>query len=266
MIVDDEPLARRGVISRLQCNPDVAVVGEAENGIQGLRLVKQTRPDVLFLDVKMPGMGGLEFAAQLIEEPIPYIIYLTAFDRYALQAFQVRALDYLLKPIDNDRFQDAVDRARKFVIWREQSEVTASRTPEPGKPTRHFTVRSGGRSVLIDAYEIDWIEALGDYARLHIGGESYLLRDSMDSLDRKLDQKMFLRIHRRTIIRLDLIRELVCLTNSDARIRLKDGTELRVSRTFRERLQKAMSSMNGGVRRGLAHERLVAKSRNASRR
>jgi two-component system LytT family response regulator len=240
VVVDDEPLARRGVIARLENHADIEVVGEAENGIEGLRLVAKTNPDLLFLDVKMPGMGGLELAAQLKQEPVPYIIYLTAFDRYALQAFQVRALDYLLKPIDDDRFQDAVERARQFLTWREESDPKNNKSSGSGPP-RQLSVRAGKRTILIRVCDIEWVDACGDYARLHIGERSYLVRESMERLIEKLDQARFLRIHRRTIIRVDQIKELVCLTNRDARIRLINGIELRVSRTFRKGLEDAIT-------------------------
>ncbi|ALN80736.1 LytR/AlgR family response regulator transcription factor [Lysobacter antibioticus] len=233
-VVDDEPLARSGVIARLASCSDVMVDGEYADGPSALVGLEQRRPDLVFIDVQMPGMTGLEVLAALPPTCRPLAILLTAHDSFAVQAFALNAVDYLLKPVDELRFAEALERARRLLAW--HAGGTAAQTPggavaEPAWPTR-FSVRVGRRSLFVATADIDWIEADGDYVSLHADGRVYLLRESLHHLATRLDPACFVRIHRSTIVRVDRIAELQAQTNRDAMLRLHDGTPLRVSRTY----------------------------------
>ncbi|MFC5436639.1 LytR/AlgR family response regulator transcription factor [Rhodanobacter umsongensis] len=247
LVVDDEPLARRGVIKRLAAHNDMQVVGEAGDGKAALSAILDTTPDLVFMDVQMPGMGGLEALGTLSPRERPMTIFLTAYDQFALRAFEVQALDYLLKPIDDERFAEALDRSRETLATR-RGRSTASGlqmllAAQRGTPdyASRFAVRIGNRVAFIDAADIDWIEAMGDYAGLHVGSKVYLLRERLHQLSRRLDPTQFMRIHRSTIVRVNRIAEMEALSNRDSLLRLHDGTPLRASRTYGEALRAALA-------------------------
>lgn len=241
LIVDDEPLARRGVLLRLQKFKDIEIVGECGDGSSAVEKILELTPDVVFLDVQMPGMDGFEVLRALPKEDLPGVIFLTAYERHALRAFEVHALDYLLKPVDDERFAVAVDRARKLVDSSSKTRLTERILQMLGRNSEkyvsRFTVRTGSRIQIVLAEDTEWISAAGDYAELHVRGRSHLLRETMTSLEQKLDPARFLRIHRSRIVRIDCIVELRGIENREYIVKLRDGSEHRSSRTYAERLE-----------------------------
>ncbi|WP_426690505.1 LytR/AlgR family response regulator transcription factor [Rhodanobacter ginsengiterrae] len=236
LIVDDEPLARAGVRARLEAHADVSVLGECGDGATALAFLHTQSPDLLFIDVEMPGLSGLEVIEALSLEQRPLTVLLTAYEQFALRAFELRALDYLLKPVDDERFADALDRARDTLALR-RGELPGAQAP---RYVTRFEVRLGHRLRLVDADDVDWIEAQGDYAGLHANGQLHLLRESLQRLGGRLDPARFARIHRSTIVRLDRVAEMQPLSNRDHLLRLRDGTVLRVSRTCVDALRAAL--------------------------
>lgn len=236
-IIDDEPLARLAVRARLQAHPEFVIVAEYGDGDDAAAGLPDLRPDLVFLDVEMPGKGGLAVLAGLPPAARPMAILLTAYDHFAVQAFALAALDYLLKPVDDDRFDEALERARHTHAYRRRQGDAPAPPPEP-PPV--FTVKVGARTVIVDSADIDWIEADGDYATLHVAGKAYLLRERLHALASRLDPAHFQRIHRGAIVRLDRVSELRALTNRDALLRLRDGSAMRVSRTYMAALMNAL--------------------------
>ncbi|HEX8816482.1 MAG TPA: LytTR family DNA-binding domain-containing protein [Terriglobales bacterium] len=242
LIVDDEPLARRGVLLRLRRFKDVEIVGECADGTSAVRKIRELAPDVVFLDVQMPGMDGFEVLRALPKESLPRVIFLTAYEQHALRAFEVHALDYLLKPVDDERFSAAVDRVRELtnsaskVRMSERILQMLGRTAQ--EYTSRFTVRNGSRLQIVLVDHIDWIGAAGDYAELHVRGRSHLLRETMQALEQKLDPADFLRIHRSRLIRTACVTELRSIDNREYIIRLSDGSEHRSSRTYSDQVEK----------------------------
>jgi two-component system LytT family response regulator len=238
MVVDDEPLARDGVRVRLATHRDVCLVGEAADGDTAIQAINRLRPDLVFMDVQMPSLSGIDALRRVDPDARPLAILLTAYDNFAVTAFELHALDYLLKPIDDQRFREALDRART-ALRRRASEVHA----EPANAwAERFSVRVGQRIAVVEANDIDWIEANDDYAGLHVGSRVYLLREPLHQLSHRLDPRRFLRIHRSTIVRLDRVAELEALSNRDCLIRLRDGTPLRASRTYVDHLHAALAA------------------------
>ena len=236
-IVDDEPLARRGVRARLAAFPELKIVAECPDGEAAVDAIRNQAPDLVFLDVQMPGMTGFDVLKELSGTPLPTVIFLTAYDTYALRAFDVHALDYLLKPIDDERFTAAVQRAvRQLSLENAASLESRLRSlldeQQEGTFTERFAVKTGRRVVFVHADEIDWIEAAGDYASLHVGKKTHLVRETLQNLEKRLDPARFMRIHRSTIVAADRIHEMEALPNHEFRVRLADGTELRASRTY----------------------------------
>jgi two-component system LytT family response regulator len=248
LIVDDEPLARRGVRLRLQTFKDVEVVGECGDGASAVEKILELSPDVVFLDVQMPGMDGFEVLRALPRESLPAVIFLTAHEEHALRAFEVHALDYLLKPVDDERFGAAVRRARQVgdadsKVQMAERLLQMLERDSLRYPSR-FPVRMGPRIQVVLTDDIEWIAAAGDYAELHSGGRCYLLRETMNSLEEKLDPTRFLRIHRSRILRVERIRELRGIDNREYLVKLSDGSEHRSSRTYADRLDDWLSSRN----------------------
>ncbi len=234
VIVDDERLARKRVRRLLEAEPDVAVVGEYANAREALERLDGARADLLFLDIQMPGMDGFELLERLGAGTIPAVIFVTAYEQYAVRAFDVRARDYLLKPFDKSRFREAVQRARDT--------VTRSIAPEeynrPAIAKREAVlVRTAGRARFVNVKEIDWIESGDNYARLHVGPETHLVRETMAALESHLPVTRFVRIHRSTIVNIERIVEFQQWFNGDYQVLLKGGNKLRMSRTYRERIQ-----------------------------
>jgi len=246
LIVDDEPLARRGVALRLKRFKDVEVVGECGDGPSAVEKIVELAPDVIFLDVQMPGMDGFEVLRALPREDLPMVIFLTAYEQHALRAFEVHALDYLLKPVDDERFGTAMQRARQVMDAdckiQMAERIVHLLEERPGRYVSRFPVRVGSRIQVVLTDDIEWIAAAGDYAELHCGGRCHLLRETMNALELKLDPLQFLRIHRSKIVRVGRVRELRAIDNREYLVTLSDGSEHRSSRTYADRLEDWLSS------------------------
>ena len=236
VIADDEPLARLAVKVRLARHGAFELVGEFGDGASAHDGMVALRPDLVFLDVEMPGKSGLDVLAALPPAQRPMAILLTAYDGFAVQAFELAALDYLLKPVDDERFDEALDRARQAFPYRRQGHAAAPAAPRP----LTFSVRAGSRTVLVPVAQIERIEADGDYATLHANGKTWLMRERLHNLAMQLDPRQFHRVHRSSIVRLDMIAEWCSLKNRDAMLRLRDGSVLRASRSYMPALAEAL--------------------------
>jgi two-component system LytT family response regulator len=246
VIVDDEVLAREGLRSIAQKDPDLRVIAECSNGTQAVETIRAMRPELVFLDIQMPEVDGFGVLNQLKRDPLPYIIFVTAYDQYAVRAFDVHALDYLLKPVDEERFARALERAKPVLHsdseWMSRivhflQEVEA----EQNRYSARFVIKEEGRIFFVNTSEIDWIEAKGNYALVHAGKKSHLIREAMNSLEGQLNPHKFFRIHRSTIVNIERIREMQPLFHGDCRITLHDGTKLLMSRRFRDKLRTHLS-------------------------
>ena len=253
VVVDDEPLARDGVKLHLSKEPDVVVAGEAADGRRAVTLITATKPDLVFLDVQMPGMTGLEVVQEVGPEHMPATIFATAYDHYAVKAFDVAALDYLLKPFDDERFEQALDRARQTLTARGIEELQgrlsallqhAAGTPPPVPAQPRYLERIGvemrGQMRIVPVDRIDFISASGSYAEIHAGEDTYFIREQMQTLEERLDPDRFFRIHRSAIVRLDRIDTLLFNAGGDYAVRLHDGRHLRVSRNRWEELAQRL--------------------------
>jgi len=236
VLIDDEPLARLAVKVRLARRDGFALAGEFGDGASAYEGIIALKPDLVFVDVEMPGKTGLEVLAALPSAQRPMAILLTAYDSFALQAFELAALDYLLKPVDDERLDEALDRALQAFPYRGQGRAAAPSAPA----LRSFSVRVGARTVLVPVADVERIEADGDYATLHANGKTWLVRERLHNLALQLDPRQFQRVHRSSIVRLDMVAELSALTNRDALLRLRDGTVLRASRSYMPALAEAM--------------------------
>ena len=246
LIVDDEPLARRGVVLRLRKFRDVEIVGECGDGQSAVERILERSPDVVFLDIQMPGMDGFDVLRALPIESLPAVIFLTAYEQHVLRAFDFHALHYLLKPVDDTRFATAVARARDLVDFKSRTDMAQRILKMLDRATdgymSRFTVQTGSRIQIIVAEEVEWIGAAGDYVELHANGRSFLLRETMTSLEQRLDPAKFLRIHRSRIVQSRGIQELRPIENREFTVRLSDGSEHRSSRTYADRLERWLSS------------------------
>lgn len=251
LVVDDEPFARERVRRLLSNEPDVEIVGEAGDGASAISEIKKTKPDLLFLDVQMPGKNGFEVLENLQPEETPVVIFLTAFDQYAVRAFESAALDYLLKPFDEERFQKSVERARKQLERPAAEAAENFNSPKleeaRGEPfgtkdgfLERVLVKKGGRVFFFKADEIEWVEAYGNYVRLHFAAATYLLRETISNLETRLDPQKFVRVHRSGLVNLEKIRELQPVFGGRARLLLSGGAELSVSRRYNRKLSKML--------------------------
>jgi two-component system LytT family response regulator len=241
-ILDDEPLARLALRTRLAQRPGFDLVAEYGDGDSAASGLAAVRPDLVFVDIDMPGKTGLDVLAGLPRTARPMAILLTAYDGFALQAFELAAIDYLLKPVDDERFEEALERAQRAFPYRCAGAAPSAFPAAERTRTwiNNFTVRVGNRIVLVDSADVERIEADGDYATLHAQGKTYLVRERLQALALRLDPSMFQRVHRSSIVRLDRVVELRALTNRDALLRLRDGTLLRASRTYMPALVQAL--------------------------
>src|SRR5262245_20823637 len=244
LIVDDEPLARERIVDMLAGDAEVDIIGECGDGLAAVAAIESHRPDLIFLDVQMPELDG--FGVLEVIEATPVIIFVTAYDQYALRAFEVHALDYLLKPFERERFDKALQRAKHQIereragaVNRELAELLADLKSRP-KPIERLVIKAGGRVFFLRVDEIDWIEAAANYVKLHAGKEAHLLRETINGLAAKLDPDKFLRIHRSIIVNLDRVKELQPWFHGDYVVVLQDGTQLTSSRNFREQLRKLL--------------------------
>ncbi|HEX8150756.1 MAG TPA: LytTR family transcriptional regulator DNA-binding domain-containing protein [Pyrinomonadaceae bacterium] len=246
IIVDDVELARERIKILLE-DPEVEVVAECANGREAVRAIGSLKPDLVFLDVQMPKVGGFEVVEAVGVEEMPAVIFVTAYDEYALRAFEVNAVDYLLKPFDRERLNKAVARAKRAVGRRAPGEIEErlrrllEEVRGGPKYLRRIPVKSARDTTLIPTERIDWVSAAGHYLELHAGGETHLVREQLSRLEAKLDPEQFVRIHRSVIVNLDRIKSLHPLFNGDHVAVLKNGQELNVSRTYHEKLMKLLT-------------------------
>ena len=232
LVVDDEPLARSNILHLLRENPEVEILGECESAAAALEKIRAQKPDLLFLDVRMPEYDGFDILEMLGADAPSAVIFVTAYDQYALKAFDMGALDYLLKPFNNARFARALDRARERIAHRREGPARMER----------FTIKTAGHVLFLPVADVDWIEAADYYASLHVGGKTHLLRRSMNELESDLDPAQFCRIHRSTIVNLARVRELRFDSEAEYELVLADGTKLRLSRRYRKDLQARLGA------------------------
>ena len=260
LIVDDESLARRGLKHRLDDAADIEVVGEARNGREALKMIAEQQPDLVFLDIQMPGVNGFEVVQQLDVETMPIILFLTAYDEYAVKAFEVNALDYILKPIDEERLRQVLDKVRKNLSQKralkqkrlllelvstisgeqvssledlESKEVKDLVHKEPPR----LAIRDGGKTTWVNQEDIEWIDAAGDYMCIRAKGVTYIMRMTMKNLEKELDPGILQRIHRSTIINIHQVKEMESHINGEYFLTLESGHKAKLSRTYKDKLK-----------------------------
>lgn len=246
MVVDDEPLAREKIREMAKDDPDVEIVGECANGEEAVRLIHELAPDLLLLDVEMPEADGFHVIEQLTPSQVPLVIFVTAYDRYAVRAFEVHAFDYLLKPFDRERFSAALGRAKEQ-IRRERnggldSRILALLEQLQGEPKylERLVVKNAGRVFFLETSDIEWVEAEGNYVSIHTPSKTHLLRETISNLEARLDPRRFVRIHRSTLVNVTRIQELQPWTHGDYYVILRDGTRLTASRNYRDNLESVL--------------------------
>jgi len=260
LIVDDEALARRGLKHRLQPISDIEVVAEARNGREALKSIRELNPDLVFLDIQMPGMGGFEVVAELRGETMPAIVFVTAFDEYAIKAFEANALDYLLKPIEDSRMHEALNRVRDLMDQKKAVKHKKSLLKLLGDITGESVstmqdlsargvermkrmevsklgIKDGGKVTWVPQDEIEWIDAAGDYMCVHAGGETHIMRKTMKELEAELDPTLLQRIHRSTIVNIRKVKEMQSHINGEYFLTLECGHTIKLSRTYKDKLK-----------------------------
>jgi two-component system LytT family response regulator len=242
LVVDDEPPARDRIREVLAQTGDVEIVGEAGDGLVAAQAIQDLKPDLVFLDIRMPELDGFGVLAALPEGDLPLVVFVTAFDSYALRAFDIHAVDYVLKPFDSERLREAVARARERLgrgQRRDQERRLLELMTQLGsrqRPVERVLVKIGARFEFVRMADVDWIEASGNYVTLHVGARAPLLRQALNGIERQLDSQRFRRIHRSVIVNLDRVKEIRALPSGEYCVHLNDGTQLRVSRSYRENL------------------------------
>ena len=260
LIVDDESLARRGLKHRLLNVSDVEIVAEAANGREALAIIREQRPDLVFLDIQMPGMDGFDVLRALPAGELPAIVFVTAYDDYAIKAFEAHALDYLLKPIEDERLAEALDRVRQYREGRKAVEhkkslleLVGQITGQPVRSMRELTargvdklrkkdsprlaIRDGGRTTWVKQEDIEWIDAAGDYMCVHANGETYIMRMTMKKLEKELDPDILQRVHRSTIVNVKQVREMQAHINGEYFLTLNGGHTVKLSRSYKDKLR-----------------------------
>jgi two-component system, LytTR family, response regulator len=252
IIVDDEELARRGIRALLKRAGDVEIVSECASADEAIRAISAAEPELVYLDIEMPGKTGFDVIAALPESKCPHVIFVTAFDRFAVRAFEIHALDYLLKPVNEERFNASLARARAAVagsrdgsmmrrFWQLTTELRASRGEDLLPPMRdRIPVKTHGRVMILNVAEIDWVEADADYVSVHVGGKSWLLRETIAAAEARLALSGFVRIHRSTLVNINRVRELLPLSKGEFTVVLLNGTELKLSRNYRFALERLL--------------------------
>ncbi len=244
LIVDDEPLARKRIRNLLKAHPEFSVVGESSNGREALSAIRQLAPDLIFLDMQMPEVDGLSLIKSQTPDEMPLVIFVTAYDNYGVDAFDSHAVDYLLKPFDQQRFDEALQQAKDRLMMNEgsaqetQLSAFVNRLELESKYLKHLSIRTEGRIFLVKVVNIDWIEAERNYVRLHVQQESYLRRVAIRRMESQLDPAKFRRIHRSTIVNMDSIKELRSAAGGDYQVVLRNGTELPLSRNYHRNLHE----------------------------
>lgn len=245
VVADDEPLVRRG-LRRSLALADVDVVGEARNGREAVEKVLILKPDLLFLDVQMPEMDGVTALRTIPATERPVTIFVTAYDQYAVQAFELHAADYLLKPFDEARLREALDRARgRRRRGRDEIEAMLDALKPPPRYLERFVVRTGGKIVLVSVADVEWVEAADNYVRLHAGRHRHVFRETLKRLEALLDPALFIRIHRSALVRIGAIAELKPLPSGDCEVLLRSGAKLSLSRGYRETFDRRIGHWSG---------------------
>jgi two-component system, LytTR family, response regulator len=250
LIVDDEPLARDRIKRFLRDEDGIRLIGECKNGVEAIDTIGREKPDLVFLDIQMPEKNGFDVIRSFDPKDLPTIIFVTAYDQYALQAFDVHALDYLLKPFNRERIKRAVARAREHLDHKrmgnidERLNALIADIRSERKYLDRLVVKAVGRVFFLKIDEIDWIEAAGNYVKLHVGREAHMIRETMNGIESKLDPAKFLRIHRSTVVNIDRIKELHPMFSGDYAVILRNGTELALSRNYRERFTELFENQN----------------------
>ncbi len=244
LIVDDEPLARKVLSNLLQNEPDIEVLGECADGQEALAAIRKQAPDLVFMDVEMPGLNGFATIKEVDDQQKPVFVFVTAHEKFAAQAFDAQAADYLVKPFDKDRFHTAIERAKELVkegkaqkLGKLIPSLLSYFKPETKRADR-LIVKSGGRILFLKATDVDWIEAADNYVNLHVGKEAYMLRETMTALEARLTPDQFVRISRSAIVNIEQIRELKPLFHGDYAVILRNDTQLTLSRSHRAKLQQ----------------------------
>ena len=263
LIVDDESLARRGLAHRLKSISDIEIVGEAKNGREALKLIKDKSPDLVFLDIQMPGLSGFDVLQQLDIETMPVVLFLTAYDEYAVQAFEANALDYILKPIDEERLHQVLEKVRanlnqkraldhKRMLLELVSQISGESISSfadleekkiaelVNKEPSRLAIRDGGRTTWVNQEDIEWIDAAGDYMCVQANGITYIMRKTMKELEKELDESILQRIHRSTIVNVRLVREMESHINGEYFLTLNSGHRVKLSRTYKDKLKLFM--------------------------
>jgi two-component system LytT family response regulator len=246
LIVDDERLSRKRIRRLLSGEQDIDVLGECENGQQAVAAIQQRRPDLIFLDIQMPLMNGFEVLHAIESERVPLVVFVTAYDDYAVKAFEVHAFDYLLKPFDRIRFSETVQRARTQLQQLQGGDLSQrllsllESLSGRRRGADRIAIKNGGHVVFVKTQSVDWVEAADNYVCLHCGAETHTLRETMNALETRLDPNRFLRIHRSAIVNVDRIKELQPWFRGDYLVLLQDGTQLTLSRSYRERLKNTL--------------------------
>jgi two-component system LytT family response regulator len=246
LVADDQPMARERLVSLLSAEPGIEVAGTAASGFEAVECIRHKSPDIVFLDLQMPGLDGFGVIEAVGVDRMPPTVFVTAYDEYAVRAFEVQALDYLLKPFGRQRFQSALERARRHLELERQgamadrlTELLQSRRPSEGR--ERLLVKSGGRVSFVDVDAIDWVEAEGNYVRLHAGDQVHLMRDTMNGLIERIGADRFFRIHRSRIVNVKKVKELLIAGGGDYQVVLADGTKLGLSRLYRDALQEQLT-------------------------
>jgi two-component system, LytTR family, response regulator len=234
MVVDDEPLARSNLTVLLRLDPEIAMVAECGSGVDAAEEIRRAKPDLLFLDIQMPECDGFDVLTLLGKDVPSAVVFVTAYDQYALRAFEAGALDYLLKPFDAARFERALDRAKEKVLG------AVGRGKEQPRRLERLIIKNSGEVVFVSVTEIDWIEAADYYAALHVGAKTHLLRRSITDLEQDLDGDIFCRIHRSTIVNLKRVQSLKLGEDGEYRVVIQSGAELRLSRSYRKQIQSRL--------------------------
>jgi two-component system LytT family response regulator len=269
LIVDDEALARRGLELRLQTAPDFELVAQCAGARDALPAIRSHKPDLLFLDIQMPGLSGFELLAQIPSESMPLIVFVTAYDQYAIRAFEARAVDYLLKPIDDERFDATLEKVRAHVRTRDAiqqrdrlfgliaeitgcGEIALEELLEHGRAAvarpraEILPIRQGREIVRVPIASIEWIDAAGDYMCIHAGGQTHILRGTMKELEDILDPRLFQRVHRSTIVNLRRVKSLRAHMNGEYFLTLEGAHELKMSRTYRDKVEYFLKGSGAG--------------------
>jgi two-component system, LytTR family, response regulator len=247
LIVDDEPLARAGVRRLLEHDDVIQVIGECEDGAEAVVAILDQQPDAVLLDIKMPEMNGLDVVRAIGVERMPLTVFITAYDEHALRAFELHAVDYLLKPFDDERFAQTIQRIKSEIQTRAAARlsekllnVLQDTQPKGGRFLNRIVVRTEGRTLLLKTADVEWIEAADYYARIHAGGKSYLLRETMNELESKLDPEVFFRVHRSAIVNLEKVKEIQPYTRGEHVVIMNGGAKVRLSRGRREKLEERL--------------------------